>query len=361
MFIDRRAGGGCRGGPDLHLQHQGRPLPPGGIPVGRQPAAHAARAAEGVALADPARAPHARAGHRVHPLHLGQAPRALRAGRGDRVHLRRPRRGAAVQRPGARVLCRARLPSPSRGRPVRGEARRVDRRQGMGSAAQRRWRVARATRRRTLFCQGAAIVLAVLLTTLVLLAAQAPPLAAYANIVLGAVGSWEVAANVLVSWVPLLLATAGLLITFTAGLWNIGIEGQITLGAIFTTWMLRGLQSSGVDPSLVIALSIARRNGWRRPLGPARRRAEDVRRRERDLRRARPELRGLRPQPLAHLRPVEAPGGGFDVRDRALRPVALAAHALRAVPAEPVGPRDRGPRDRCSCTCCSRGRISGCA
>jgi ABC-type uncharacterized transport system permease subunit len=74
--------------------------------------------------------------------------------------------------------------------------------------------------------------------------------------VLGAVGSWDVAANVLVSWVPLLLATAGLLITFTAGLWNIGIEGQITLGAIFTTWVLRGLQGSGVDPIAVITLSV---------------------------------------------------------------------------------------------------------
>jgi simple sugar transport system permease protein len=104
--------------------------------------------------------------------------------------------------------------------------------------------------------QVAAIILAILLTTFVLLAAKAPPLAAYANIVLGAVGSWDVAANVLVSWVPLLLATAGLLITFTAGLWNIGIEGQITLGAIFTTWMLRGLQHSGVDPSVIISMSI---------------------------------------------------------------------------------------------------------
>ena len=104
--------------------------------------------------------------------------------------------------------------------------------------------------------QGAAIVLAVLLTTLVLLAAKAPPIAAFANIVLGAAGSWDVAANVLVSWVPLLIATAGLLITFTAGLWNIGIEGQITLGAIFTTWMLRGLQAGGLDPALIIAMSI---------------------------------------------------------------------------------------------------------
>ncbi len=104
--------------------------------------------------------------------------------------------------------------------------------------------------------RAAAIVLALLLATLVMLAAHAPPLAAYANIVLGAVGSWDVAANVLVAWVPLLLATAGLLITFTAGLWNIGIEGQITLGAVFTTWMLRGLQASSVPPALILACAV---------------------------------------------------------------------------------------------------------
>jgi ABC-type uncharacterized transport system permease subunit len=104
--------------------------------------------------------------------------------------------------------------------------------------------------------QVGAILLAVLLTTLVLLAAKAPPLAAYANIVLGAVGSWDVAGNVLVSWVPLLLATAGLLITFTAGLWNIGIEGQITLGAVFTTWVLRALQGTAVDPGVAMTAAI---------------------------------------------------------------------------------------------------------
>ena len=104
--------------------------------------------------------------------------------------------------------------------------------------------------------QLAAVILAVLLTTLVLLAANAPPIAAYVNIALGAVGSWNVAANVVVSWVPLLLATTGLLVTFTAGLWNIGIEGQITLGAIFTTWVLRALQGTGFDPGVAIAASI---------------------------------------------------------------------------------------------------------
>jgi hypothetical protein len=32
--------------------------------------------------------------------------------------------------------------------------------------------------------------------------------------------------DVLVAWVPLVLATSGLLITFSTGLWNIGIEAN---------------------------------------------------------------------------------------------------------------------------------------
>jgi general nucleoside transport system permease protein len=63
-------------------------------------------------------------------------------------------------------------------------------------------------------------------------------------------------ADVFVAWVPLLLATAGLLITFSAGLWNIGIEGQITIGAVFTTGMMRMLMDTGMPPALIISLSI---------------------------------------------------------------------------------------------------------
>jgi general nucleoside transport system permease protein len=56
--------------------------------------------------------------------------------------------------------------------------------------------------------------------------------------------------------VPLVLATSGVLVTFTAGLWNIGIEGQITVGAIFTTGVIRLFLDSSVDPALVIILSM---------------------------------------------------------------------------------------------------------
>src|SRR3990172_8912503 len=98
--------------------------------------------------------------------------------------------------------------------------------------------------------QIAAVVLALGFTTVVLLLAGAPPLEAYKNILTGSFGSLKKFSDVLVAWVPLVLVTTGLLVTFTAGLWNIGIEGQITLGAIFTTGMLRLLQDTGMLPAL---------------------------------------------------------------------------------------------------------------
>jgi len=101
--------------------------------------------------------------------------------------------------------------------------------------------------------QVSAVLLALLFTTLVLLIARGQPLEAYKNIVLGSVGSFGKFADVLVAWVPLLLSAAGLLITFSAGLWNIGVEGQITVGAIFTTLALRLLQDSSLPPGVIMA------------------------------------------------------------------------------------------------------------
>ena len=102
--------------------------------------------------------------------------------------------------------------------------------------------------------QAAAVLLALIFTTLVMALVGAQPLQAYGLIVSGALSSTTKIADVLVSWVPLLLVTAGLLITFSAGLWNIGIEGQITLGAIFATGMLRMLQDTSVPPTIIIIL-----------------------------------------------------------------------------------------------------------
>jgi general nucleoside transport system permease protein len=104
--------------------------------------------------------------------------------------------------------------------------------------------------------QLAALVLALALTTAILAATRTPPLEAYRVIIKGAVGSVSNFSNVLVAWVPLLLAASGVLVTFAAGLWNIGVEGQIVFGAILTTWVFRLLQATGISPALIIILGI---------------------------------------------------------------------------------------------------------
>ncbi len=69
----------------------------------------------------------------------------------------------------------------------------------------------------------------------------------------GSFGSTEKIADTLVAWVPLTLAAIGLVVTFTAGMWNIGVEGQVIAGAIGAAFVAR--EVSG--PSwMVVALTI---------------------------------------------------------------------------------------------------------
>jgi simple sugar transport system permease protein len=81
-------------------------------------------------------------------------------------------------------------------------------------------------------------------TTIILLLAGAPPFAAYYHIFKGSLGSWIKLTHVIRAWIPLSLCACGLLYTFRINLWNIGIEGQMMMGAVFTTAVLRwGLES----------------------------------------------------------------------------------------------------------------------
>ncbi len=104
--------------------------------------------------------------------------------------------------------------------------------------------------------QIGALLLVLVITTLILVLVGAPPFKAYASIVSGAFGSLSNIEQVLITWSPLLLTTAGVLITFSAGLWNIGVEGQMVLGSIFATGMLRLLENTSVSPVLIIILGI---------------------------------------------------------------------------------------------------------
>ncbi len=62
--------------------------------------------------------------------------------------------------------------------------------------------------------------------------------------------------SVIKVWLPLMLVLASVLFAFQAGFWNIGVEGQIVMGAISATYLIRLLQTSTIAPVLVIITAL---------------------------------------------------------------------------------------------------------
>lgn len=80
-----------------------------------------------------------------------------------------------------------------------------------------------------------AVVAALAVGAVMLLALGANPLKGYAALFDGAFGSWDALADTAIKSMPLLLVGVGICIAFRAGVINIGGEGQIILGGIFST------------------------------------------------------------------------------------------------------------------------------
>lgn len=79
------------------------------------------------------------------------------------------------------------------------------------------------------------IIVALILTGLILLALGKDPLTFYWNIIdRGIVNPWGLQDSIN-RMTPLLLVGAALIVSFRAGLWNIGVDGQFVLAAVFVS------------------------------------------------------------------------------------------------------------------------------
>ncbi len=83
----------------------------------------------------------------------------------------------------------------------------------------------------------APIALSILTTTLLILVVGGNPGTAFWALIYGSVGTEDLLLRTLAFWVPLLLCAAGLLVSFRAGLWNIGVEGQMVMGALAASFV----------------------------------------------------------------------------------------------------------------------------
>jgi simple sugar transport system permease protein len=108
---------------------------------------------------------------------------------------------------------------------------------------------------KTLYYQIASLAIAFIIIASMILLMGASPIQAFSGIWSGAFGTPRQLARVIATLAPLLLCSSGLLFTFTAGLYNLGIEGQIVFGAIVSMVPIRLFQDVLPAP-LVILLAI---------------------------------------------------------------------------------------------------------
>lgn len=97
------------------------------------------------------------------------------------------------------------------------------------------------------------ILASLLVTAALILAVGSDPRAVFEKAVEGAFRNTTAFAGVVNFWIPLTLCSVGLVVTFTAGLWNIGVEGQMAFGALFASW---AAQYVSLPSPILIALEI---------------------------------------------------------------------------------------------------------
>lgn len=79
------------------------------------------------------------------------------------------------------------------------------------------------------------IIISLALTAIIILLAGQDPFEVFSLVWQGSLGSVRTMSGVVNFWTPLMLVCIGLLVTFRGGLWNIGVEGQMMMGAVFAT------------------------------------------------------------------------------------------------------------------------------
>jgi general nucleoside transport system permease protein len=105
---------------------------------------------------------------------------------------------------------------------------------------------------KTLYSQAICLIFALALVVLLIIWVGASPIQVFSRMIGGAFSNTNQFARVIATLAPLTLCTSGLLFTFTAGLYNLGIEGQIMFGAITAMVPLRMFESVLPSPVLIL-------------------------------------------------------------------------------------------------------------
>lgn len=116
---------------------------------------------------------------------------------------------------------------------------------------------------KNIYTAAVQIFLALLLSSLIIILLGASPIDVFKNIFNGSFGKPEKIVKTFLIFLPISLASLALIITFSTGLWNIGIEGQIVLGAIGATVIAKSFLGDNImSPLYQIILGISFGSLW---------------------------------------------------------------------------------------------------
>lgn len=96
------------------------------------------------------------------------------------------------------------------------------------------------------------ILLALCVGAVVILVSGYNPLIAYRDMFLGAFGTKSRFSETIIKMVPLLILSLGLSVAFRSKVWNIGADGQFTMGAILAWWTAYAVGGEGF-PTLALS------------------------------------------------------------------------------------------------------------
>ncbi len=99
-----------------------------------------------------------------------------------------------------------------------------------------------------------AVLLAALIGAVILAVSGASPLQAYGALLQGAFGSASAIVRTLEKTTPLVFSGLAVAFAFKAGLFNIGAQGQLLLGALVSAWV--GFAVKGLPPAIHIPLAL---------------------------------------------------------------------------------------------------------
>lgn len=112
-------------------------------------------------------------------------------------------------------------------------------------------------RKKEIIIRTIAILLSLLCSGVILLAFRLDPLAIFKAIAEGALGTDLRVAQTIVKTIPLLITSLGIIVAFKMKFWNIGGEGQITMGALAATWVALNLSPAMPSVFKLLFMGIA--------------------------------------------------------------------------------------------------------